>query len=77
VASSYGDRYENLGVTVGAGGQSDVFRVRDKRVAGCPEYALKRLKNKTRIGRFLDEIEALQRLDHLCVPKTLSELLTC
>jgi serine/threonine protein kinase len=72
VAKIYGDRYENLGQNVGAGGQSDVFRVRDTLDPNKTEYALKRLKNAARYGRFLNEIEALRSIDHPNVIKILS-----
>jgi serine/threonine protein kinase len=64
VAKIYGDRYENLGQSVGGGGQSDVFRVRDTLDPLKTEYALKRLKNAARYERFLNEIEALRSITH-------------
>jgi serine/threonine protein kinase len=64
LAKIYGDRYENMNQPIGGGGQGDVLRVRDTLDPLRTEYALKRLKKADRYGRFLTEIEALQRINH-------------
>lgn len=60
---TYGDKWETIR-TLGEGGQSHVYLVRDKTVEYQGEYVLKRLKNKKRLGRFEDEIKALMEIDH-------------
>jgi serine/threonine protein kinase len=69
VAKLYGNRYESVGQDVGGGGQGDVFRVRDTLDPLKTEYALKRLRDAARYGRFLNEIEALRGIDHPNVVK--------
>lgn len=66
----YGERYERLN-DIGGGAQGTVFRVRDTRNPDVPELALKRLKQNDRCGRFLAEIEALQKIHHPNVIKIL------
>ena len=46
-----------------------MLRVRDVLDPHAPELALKRLKQNDRCGRFLSEIEALQKIDHPNVVK--------
>lgn len=51
--------------SIGGGGQSDAFLVKDSTNPGDSEvYVLKRLKNIDRIGRFKREVEVGLRLDH-------------
>jgi serine/threonine protein kinase len=59
----YGNRWRIVG-SLGRGGQSEVFRVVDLRNEFSGEYALKRIRNPARHARFLNEIEAIKRLDH-------------
>src|SRR5271166_3125200 len=68
MAKIYGGRYERLN-DLGGGAQGAVFRVRDVLDPQAPELALKRLKQNDRCGRFLSEIEALQKIDHPNVVK--------
>jgi serine/threonine protein kinase len=64
----YGARYERLN-DLGGGAQGTVFKVRDVLDPQAPELAIKRLKQNDRCGRFLAEIEALQKIDHPNVVK--------
>jgi serine/threonine protein kinase len=59
----YGGRWKILG-NLGGGGQGDVFRVVDETGAAEGEFALKRLRDLSRLDRFRNEIEALKRLQH-------------
>jgi serine/threonine protein kinase len=61
MAKVYGDRWEAI-ESLDEGGQAHVFRVRDKQNPS-QEYALRRLKNDKRTGRFEREIEAVRKLD--------------
>ena len=70
VPKLYGGRYESLN-DLGGGAQGTVLRVRDIFDPEMPELALKRLKQHDRCGRFLSEIEALQKIDHPNVVKIL------
>jgi len=63
MAKIYGARWELIN-ELGAGGQGTVFRVRDLRGEFEGEYALKRLTNPKRHGRFRNEIAATKRLSH-------------
>ncbi|HUV31211.1 MAG TPA: serine/threonine-protein kinase [Acidobacteriota bacterium] len=51
------------------GGQTHVFLVRDESAQHEGDFVLKRLKNEARLGRFKNEIEARQKLDHNRIPK--------
>lgn len=62
MASEYG-RWKVIS-SIGEGGQTHVYRVKDEDGQREGEYVLKRLKNIKRIGRFKSEIEARNRLDH-------------
>lgn len=66
----YGGRYRTI-ESLGSGGQAEVFRVEDEQDPSKPQFALKRLRNVERLGRFRSEIEALQRIDHPNVIKIL------
>jgi serine/threonine protein kinase len=70
VPKLYGGRYQKLN-DLGGGAQGTVARVRDVLHPEAPELALKRLKQNDRCGRFLSEIEALQKIDHPNVVKIL------
>lgn len=70
VPKLYGGRYESLN-DIGGGAQGTVRRVRDILNPETPNLALKRLKDNDRCGRFLGEIEALQKIDHPNVVKIL------
>jgi hypothetical protein len=67
-AKLYGGRYKSLN-DLGGGAQGTVLKVRDILDPEAPELALKRLKQNDRCGRFLSEIEALQKIDHPNVVK--------
>lgn len=58
----FGNRWKNI-EPLGEGGQGYLFKVEDT-ADGGKVYVLKRLKNKKRIERFKDEIEAIKLLDH-------------
>jgi serine/threonine protein kinase len=58
----FGARWKVVG-NLREGGQGWVYRVIDTTGEFGGEYALKRLKNKDRIGRFRTEIEVLRRLN--------------
>jgi len=66
----YGDRWQVIGSFSG-GGQGDVFIVRDNTRAFEGEWLLKRLRNPNRIGRFEQEIKALETLNSPHVPKVI------
>jgi len=61
--TEYGNRWVNKG-SAGEGGQSKVFKVKDKSNKIKEICILKELKDKRRLGRFKDEIEALKKIDH-------------
>ncbi len=66
MAKRYGDRWE-VERSIGEGGQSCVFLVRDSTTDSKELYALKRLKNdsaESRLARFGNEIEATQKISH-------------
>ena len=63
MAKVYGGRWEVID-PIAAGGQAEVFRVRDLRSEYTGELALKRVLNPKRHPRFVDEVEAIKRLDH-------------
>ena len=54
--------------SLGEGGQAHTFIVREKNTDSAG-WVLKRLKNRQRLGRFKQEIEALQRLDSPRIPR--------
>jgi len=64
---TYGNRWEITG-SLDEGGQAHTFRVKDLR-DGSTDWVLKRLKNTNRIGRFKEEVAALQALDSPRIPK--------
>src|ERR1700733_6110093 len=64
----YGDRWKIVG-NIGSGGQGEVFRVIDENNQYHGEFALKRLRDLTRLDRFVNEVEALKRLNHLNIVK--------
>ena len=59
----YGERWEVVD-SISAGGQGEIFRVRDKSGELPGMWALKRLKHKDRVGRFAQEVAGLRRLQH-------------
>jgi len=59
----YGDRWV-IKKSLGEGGQAHTFLVTDSRGGGEELYVLKRLKNPKRIGRFMNEIEAIRNFNH-------------
>ncbi len=63
MAKSYGKRWKVV-ESIGAGGQSEVFRVTDASNELPGEWALKRLRRKDRTARFRQEVEILKRLQH-------------
>ena len=64
MARIYGKRWEGIGNDLGEGGQAHVLRVRDRTGVLLGEFALKRISNPKRAGRFASEVEAIKRLDH-------------
>ncbi len=64
MARIYGKRWEGIGNDLGEGGQAHVLRVTDRTGALLGEFALKRISNPKRAGRFASEVEAIKRLDH-------------
>jgi serine/threonine protein kinase len=68
MAKVYGKRWKHVG-RIGAGGQSEVFRVTDEREELDGEWALKRLRRKDRVERFRREVDILRRLDHVNIIK--------
>jgi len=63
MAKRYGGRWQIVdGPTLGAGGQSRVYRVRDLRGEHSGEFALKHVHSRLRSERFRREIEAIKRL---------------
>lgn len=63
MAKCYGNRWEVVR-SIGTGGQSEVFLVKDLQDSNQKEFALKRFRNVQRISRFETEVEALLKLDH-------------
>jgi serine/threonine protein kinase len=63
MAKMYGGRWE-VADSISAGGQGEIFRVRDKSGELPGDWALKRLKRKDRVGRFAQEVAILRRLQH-------------
>jgi serine/threonine protein kinase len=59
----YGERWEVVD-SISAGGQGEIFRVRDKSGELPGMWAVKRLKRKDRVGRFAQEVAVLRRLQH-------------
>jgi serine/threonine protein kinase len=57
-------RWKVEGKTVGGGGQGQVELVTDASGKGLGEFALKKLKDDRRIGRFKQEIDAVGKLNH-------------
>ena len=69
MAKVYGERWEVV-ESLGEGGQAHAFRVRDLRDPDRDDrWVLKRLRNTSRLGRFEDEIQALQRITSPRIPK--------
>ena len=65
MAKLYGGRWRIVdGPQLGAGGQSEVFRVVDNNGEYHGEYALKRVLNPRRHQRFRNEVDAIKRLAH-------------
>jgi serine/threonine protein kinase len=66
MAKIYGGRWQIVDgkAAIGKGGQAEVFRVVDTRHEYDGEYALKRILNPARHARFLNEIEAIKRIQH-------------
>ena len=62
MSTVYGERWKR-GESLGEGGQSRVFRVRDLQTAGH-ECALKHLKDDRRVARLESEMAALARISH-------------
>ncbi len=60
---TYGNRWETID-SVGEGGQSHVYRVKDLKGEILEPCILKRLKNLARIERFKQEIRAGQEIEH-------------
>jgi hypothetical protein len=61
---TYGDRWQVVpDGSLGEGGQAHTFLVRDIHSGSPEQFVLKRLKNPKRLGRFTQEIEALNSLD--------------
>jgi serine/threonine protein kinase len=63
MAQVIGDRWQ-IKEQVGEGGQAWTYRVVDLQSAGKAIYALKKLKNRSRVKRFASEIAAIQNLAH-------------
>lgn len=59
----YGNRWETID-SIGEGGQSHVYSVKDLQGQFGDKCVLKRLKNPKRIDRFKNEIQAGEKLDH-------------
>jgi serine/threonine protein kinase len=57
-------RWKVEGKTVGGGGQGQVELVTDARDEESGKFALKKLRNDKRIGRFKQEIDAVTKLNH-------------
>jgi serine/threonine protein kinase len=64
MARIYGKRWEGIGNDLGEGGQAHVLRVRDRSGVLLGEFALKRISNPKRAGRFASEVEAIKRRTH-------------
>lgn len=62
MVKTYGKRWQII-ESIDEGGQARVFRVRDLE-GSCGKHALKLLKNRNRIGRFRNEIAAIEKLNH-------------
>lgn len=62
-AQVYGERWKIV-EQIGEGGQAHTFEVVDVQGDAETRYVLKRLKNVKRLGRFKQEVEAIQSLDH-------------
>ncbi len=61
----YAERWQVIGDRpLGEGGQAQTWLVRDLHGDPSARYALKRLKNVTRVERFEQEIEAVKTLNH-------------
>ncbi len=71
MAKKYG-QYKFSGDQIDRGGQGDILRVVDTLDPSESVYALKRLRNVSRISRFRQEIEALQRIAHPNVIKIIN-----
>jgi serine/threonine protein kinase len=69
MARVYGKRWEGIGNDLGEGSQAHVLRVRDCTGVLLGEFALKRISNPKRAGRFASEVEAIKRLDHRNIVK--------
>jgi serine/threonine protein kinase len=69
----YGDRWKRVKEFGGLGGgaQGDVLRVVDVSGKLAGDYALKKLRDVTRLDRFRNELEALKRLNHPHVVKVI------
>lgn len=63
MAKIYGDRWE-IEKSLGQGGQGDVYIVRDVTGTMSGRFALKRVRNPKRIGRFSAEVRAIKSLSH-------------
>jgi len=66
----YGERWEVVS-SLGEGGQAHTFIVRDLQTNDSATFVLKRLKNPSRLGRFVLEVKALKLVGSDRVPDVL------